>query len=287
MSARNVDRASQRDLLKTLFASVPLGLKRLGGAIDPRSPSIFQMDIHRSPTFGEYFRIWPGAHDNEIEVLSVDRGFQQLVLRVQEPRRPFVQVLRKTHSFSLTRVEAEARASGGHLLKETRNEWRFQMWTPGGNRRLLCGRDDGHLFVAQVRAGDTVAEAHAALKPWLVQEAEARGPGHVQRQGEWFFVATTPAEAFRLRAQLAARPRALQTWAAVGSGARPHRAERVVVLERPFRERPWEGRPETYATGHVVHADHMTVRLDGWRRVVRNAEVGARAREVLRVRWID
>ena len=31
-----------------------------------------QMDINKSLRFGEYFRIWLGGSDNEVEVLATD-----------------------------------------------------------------------------------------------------------------------------------------------------------------------------------------------------------------------
>src|SRR4051812_22703817 len=107
MSMRNAESAAlDRALLKTSFAGVPVGIKLLDGAISPTSPAIFQMNIHRSRRFGEYFQIWPGARDNQVEVLSADHSFLQLVLRVQEPRRRFVQVVPKTMWSTVERVEA-------------------------------------------------------------------------------------------------------------------------------------------------------------------------------------
>lgn len=286
MSARNMECALRRDQLKKSFASVPLGLKLLEGPLDPRSSPIFQMDILQSPRFGEYFRIWPGARENEIEVLSSDETLRQLVLRVKETRRRFIQVVRKAPWTRRADVEERARSAGGRIISETRYDWRLELWTPEDERRFLCGRDDLHLFVAQVQEGATVAQVHESLKPRLVQEAEARWPGRIQRQGEWFFLPPSADETERLEAHMAAWPRSLKCHRPLGSGGRPHVADRVVTIDRRIktRYREWR-RPEVYAQGVVIHPDHRDLHLNEWRRVVRNREVGASGDK--RLWWID
>ena len=84
-----------RDRLPKAFREAGLGLKVLGGPIEPRNRRIFQMDILQSETFGEYFRIWPGARDNQIEVVSCAPPIRQLVLRVKEARRPYHHRIKK------------------------------------------------------------------------------------------------------------------------------------------------------------------------------------------------
>ncbi len=121
MSARHATSAAlDRAQLQRSFLAVPVGLKLLGGPINPGSPAIFQMNLHQSQRFGEYVQIWPGAPNNEIEVLSSDPSLFQLVLRVKEPRRRFVEIVRKTSWTKLERVEAHARTGGGRILAETR-----------------------------------------------------------------------------------------------------------------------------------------------------------------------
>jgi hypothetical protein len=286
MPMRSADGALRRDLLKKSFSRGGLGLKLLGGPIDSRNPSIFQMDIHQSPRFGEYFRIWPGARDNEIEALSFDEFRRQLVLRVKEPRRRFIQVVRKSPWTRQAEVEERARASGGRIVSETRYDWRLELWTPADERRFLCGMDDLHLFVAQVREGETVAQAHESLKPGAVRAAEALWPGRILRQGEWFFLPLSADEAERLTARLGTWPRSLRRRRPVGLGGRPHVADGVVTIDRRVRTGHREQRhPEVYAQGTVIHPDHRDLHLDGWRRVVRNREVNAPVDK--RVWWID
>jgi hypothetical protein len=289
MSVRNTESAAlDRAQLKKSFSAVPVGLKLLGGPIHPGNAAIFQMSINRSPRFGEYFQVWPGARDNEIEVLSADPSFLQLVLRVKEPRRRYVEVIRKGWRASLESVEAHARSSGGRVLKETRYDWRVEMWTPSANRRYLCGMDDLHLFIAQVRDGDTVAQAHESLKPDDVRRVESQAPGAVQRQGEWFFLPPSGEESDRIEQDLRERSRPVRRAAPVGAGAHPHVADLVIRIDRRTRSQHREyRRPEVYARGAVVHPDHRPLWLDGWRRVVRNREISGDTGQTRRIRWID
>ena len=288
MSARNAGSAAlERAQLTKSFSDVPVGLKLLGGPINPGNPAIFQMNIHQSARFGEYFQIWPGDRSNEIEVLGLDRSFAQLVLRVKEPRRRFVDIVRKTPWLKGEAVEAHAQSNGGRILKETRYDWRLEMWTPAVDRRYLCGRDDLHLFIAQVREGNTVPEAHESLKPDVVRRAEALSPQDVQRQGEWFFLRPSGEETEGIVEHLKQRPRALRVGAPVGDGSRPHVADFVVNIDRRTRTKHREYRQrEVYARGAVVHQDHRRLWLADWRKVVRNREIGGTS-DGLRIRWID
>lgn len=283
MECARFDRAR----LKESFSKVPVGLKLLGGPISPRSPSIFQMNIHHSRQFGEYVQIWPGDRRNEIEVLSMDRSLVQLVLRVKEPRRPYVEVVRKSAFESADTVAKRVHAAGGRILRETRYDWRVELWTPEFDRRYLCGRDDLHLFIAQVEVGDTVAQTHESLKPELVRQWEAARPGSIKRQGEWFFVPLSEEESQRLDEQLNVWPGAVKKRAPVGAGGRPHVADDVVTIDRRVRSKRREyRRPEVYARGLLVHPDHRNLHLSEWRRVVRNAEIHT-TNDQLRLSWID
>ncbi|HVY62690.1 MAG TPA: hypothetical protein VHF22_13610 [Planctomycetota bacterium] len=106
------------------------------------------------------------------------------MLRVKEARRRFTRKLLRSSWISTRAVaEAEARANGGRIVAGTGNGWLVELWTPEHERRYLCGRDDVNLFIAEVPRGETVLEAHAALKPRAVLDAEARGLGPVLRQG--------------------------------------------------------------------------------------------------------
>jgi hypothetical protein len=288
MSTNNVVRAPfDRAQLKEAFSKVPVGMKLLGGPINTGSPSVFQMNIEQSRRFGEYIQIWPGDRRNEIEVLASDRSWRQLVLSVKEPRRRYVEVVRKTGFVSTDSVTNRVRSAGGRILLETRYDWRLELWTPESERRYLCGKDDTHLFIAQVRAGDSVAQAHASLMPDLVKQVAAERPGSVQRQGEWFFLSISVEDSQRVDAHVKMWRRALKLRAPVGEGGRPHIADEVVTIDRRFRSKHREyRRPEVYARGLVLHPDHHNLHLNEWRRVVRNAEIRA-TNDRLRISWID
>jgi hypothetical protein len=288
MSANNVVLAPyDRAQLKESFSKVPVGMKLLGGPINPASPSIFQMNIQHSRRFGEYIQIWPGDRWNEIEVMSSDRSWRQLVLRVKEPRRRYVQVVRKSRFTTADFITNRVRSAGGRILLETQNDWRLELWTPESERRYLCGRDDIHLFIAQVLAAETVEQAHASLKPDLVKQVEAEIPGSVQRQGEWFFVPISVEDAQRVDAHVKTWSRTLKLRSPVGEGGRPHTADEVVTIDRRFRSRYREYRKrEFYARGLVLHPDHHNLNLKEWRRVMRNAEIRG-TNDRLRISWID
>src|SRR5207247_410372 len=139
------------------------------------------------------------------------------------------------------------------ILKETRYDWRLEMWTSAVDRRYLCGKDDLHLFIAQFKQGDTVPGAHESLMPDEVRTAEALSPGAVLRQGEWFFLPPSGEECERLLAQLKDRPRALKVATPVGDGGIPHVADSVAIVDRRTRTQHREYRlREVYARGAVV-----------------------------------
>jgi hypothetical protein len=288
MSTRNAERALARSRLQTSFSSVPLGFKLLGAPVVPGNASIVQMDINKSLRFGEYFRIWLGASDNEVEVLTTDSALLQLVLRVKEPRRPFIQVVRKNPWTRPADVEERARAAGGRILSETRSEWRLELWTPEEERRFLCGKDDLHLFAAQVREGDTVAQAHASLMPRLVQGADVRWPGQVKRQGEWFLLPVSSEESHLIDEHRTARPRGPKLRHPVGESGQPHVADKVIAIDRHRKDpgHEWRWR-EVYAQGLVTHPDHRDLHLDDWNKVVRTSEIRSSLRADPRLRWID
>ncbi len=277
-----------RHPLAVQFRSFGLGLKVLEHPFDARNPSIFQFDINRTRDFGEYFRLWRGAQANKVELLSGDASIKQVLLRVKEARRAYTQTVRRSEFVKRSEVEAEARKAGGKIIAESRDEWTIQLWTPDEERRYLCGMDDVTLFVAQVREGSTVKEAHESLAPSEVRELEAETPGATVRQGEWFFLPLTVPQVRVLEETMKAKPGLIREAARVGQGNRPHVADQVVRIETRLRGKHRSFvREDVYARGVVRHPGHRDLILDEWRRVVRNREVEARPGELLRVLWID
>ncbi len=268
------------------FREANLGLKLVEAPL-AANPQIFQMDIHAGRS-GEYFRVWPGARGNVAEVLDPDRGRRQLVLRVAEPRRRFEERVRRFPGQSRTWAEVRASRLGGRVVAEASQAWVIERWTPAEERRYLCGMDESHLFIAQVRQGSTVAEAHEALKPAAVHQAEERLAEPTRRQGEWFFVPASSSDAEFICAYVSMHPRSLRRESPVGDGGRPHVAETVARIDRRRHLLRREVRfPEVFAMGWVRHPDHREIVLPTWHRVIRNAEVPQPTVGSLRVQWID
>jgi hypothetical protein len=178
--------------------------------------------------------------------------------------------------------------------------------TDTGNHKFLCGHDERHWFVAAVpeRAGaSTVRTAFEALRPPAVRQLMTRlgvKPQHRNRrrneafvrQGEWFFV---PADSMRIDEWMIFRNEPLRR-----GGGKPHVCElvrtggelvyvnarfpngltetayRSLLSRKPkLRQLPWVAQrrnPGVFVRGHVRHADHKTIVLDGWHRVLMNTE---------------
>lgn len=167
---------------------------------------------------------------------------------------------------------------------------------------FLCGHDERHLFVAAVSPVSTVAAAKASLKPNAVRDQETglntkkrnrRRNKVFVRQGEWFFIPVeiTPDVKFIRRSEPLVR----------GRGSKPHTAQYAyreggqtvrVCREYPngltmdeykslietspraqyFNWRDMQRDANVYVKGRISHADHATVVLDTWHRVLMNSE---------------
>ena len=170
--------------------------------------------------------------------------------------------------------------------------------------KFLCGHDERHWFVAAIPESapvGTVRQAKEALKPREVQnrqvglkaaERNKRKNDAYIRQGEWFFIPTplTPDNRLILKNEPIRR----------GSG-KPHMAEFCYrsggtsvwvcraypngVDEKTYKRlikdytdwRPMRRDAAVYVKGRITHADHKTINLVGWHRVVMNTETSARA----------
>jgi len=179
--------------------------------------------------------------------------------------------------------------------------------------KFLCGHDERHWFVAGIPESapvGTVRQAKEALKPAEVQTAQARKRLKAKvrnrrknaafvRQGEWFFL---PVPDIAVNEKLVLPNEPLRR----GNGGKPHWAEfcyrtggetvyvcsrypngvteaeyKVVLAGGPQAKR-WGWRamrrdPAVYVKGHVRHADHATITLRGWHRVLLNTEGQSRA----------
>lgn len=281
--------------------------------------AIVQIDIQRTVNGSrrhEWFRIFPGADENRIEGLGIDKKFGQIVLLVHEPVREFTEVV---SGFALRNVDF------------TKPDWmedaarRFQVRardirptiekggkvtqievvrrTPNRKRHFLCGLDERQLFIAQLpRSVSTVREAHACLKTTTVSFAEGQGI-KAARQGEWFFLEATAEETARIEEGVEKNLLVIEhavpigpftDGSARGRGKRvrqfrgnPHTVDELVVLPgTPVTGGAWPVRGrEVFIRGRVRHVDHATVKFSGWRKVIRNAE--SNQGQALGVGWVD
>lgn len=199
----------------------------------------------------------------------------------------------------------DVQPSDRHLLLMVRE--------PDGKHKFLCGHDERHWFVAAVPESapvGTVRAAKEALKPPEVRAAQARSALRAEagnrrknaayrRQGEWFFL---PAPGLKVDEKLILRDEPITR----GNGGKPHRVDqcyrtggRAVYVcrrypsgldERAYRTlladqpdaKSWGWRimtrdAQVYARGRVRHADHRTITLHGWHRVIMNTENQSRA----------
>lgn len=199
----------------------------------------------------------------------------------------------------------DVRPESRHLLLMLRRDT--------GKSKFLCGHDERHWFVAGVpeaAAAGTVRAAMDALKPREVHAAQVtagvRGGKRYRRknaayvrQGEWFFL---PEPTLAVDPRLVRRDEPLVR----GAGSKPHILEhcyrvggeavwvcparplglntaqhRKLLLRDPAAAKwPWTAmrrNPAVYVRGRVRHADHATVHLPGWHRVVMNTEGQSRA----------
>ena len=183
----------------------------------------------------------------------------------------------------------------------------------GEKHKFLCGHDERHWFVAAVPETapvGTVRQAKEALKPAEVQTAQAshglraearnrRKNAAYRRQGEWFFL---PVPSFSVDESLVLRDEPLRR----GNGGKPHWVEfcyrtggetvyvctrhpngvttvqHQKILAANPKAKGWgwlamRRNPGVYVRGSVRHADHKTIVLHGWHRVLMNTEGQSRA----------
>ncbi len=167
---------------------------------------------------------------------------------------------------------------------------------------FLCGHDERHLFVASVGPVSTVAAAKASLKPPEILDQEIglntkkrnrRKTKIFKRQGEWFFLPANinPDPAFIRKDEPLVRGRgskphmaqfAYRTGGETVKVCRQHPngltlAEYTDLIERSPRAKNYVWRDmqrnaTVYVKGYIKHADHASIILDAWHRVLINTE---------------
>jgi hypothetical protein len=218
----------------------------------------------------------------------------------------FFEIRRRPEAEADVRVEVlDVQPADRHLLLMVRQR--------DGKHKFLCGHDERHWFVAAVPEDapvGTVRAAKEALKPAAVHAAQSRAGlksaarerrknAAYRRQGEWFFL---PAPALKVHRAFVLRNEPITR----GNGGKPHWCDwcyrmggetvyvcarfpggvTEVVHRRLLADEPtakgWNWRTmqrnaEVYVRGRVRHADHETIVLHDWHRVVMNTEHRARA----------
>ncbi|MBN2153296.1 MAG: hypothetical protein JW839_17720 [Candidatus Lokiarchaeota archaeon] len=250
--------------LKLRFEEAGLAIALMPGGIPTRrgqhsEPFMFAMDIkkiRRGNRDVEGFLICPGDESVDVHVTDMDKKLHQVVVFVREPERAFT-------------VKVWSREKQKFTNEERR--------TPGFTRLLLAGKDQTHLFIAELprggRPANTVREAHRALRPGLVHE-RARETSRIKRQGEWFFVPATPREMVKIdehRANVTRR-------AGLGgrTGFHAHVAEELLQVG-----------DMTFVRGSIRHPDHRPMELNGWFRVAMNVESRSSWVGSGGLRWFD
>lgn len=233
-----------------------------------------------------------------LNVLSDKKGeFFEVAVNGDTP--PEVQVL-------------DVQPSDRHLLLLVRNE-------SGDKSKFLCGHDERHWFVAAIPETapvGNVRQAKEALKPSEVQARQV-GLGAKKRnkrkneayirQGEWFFL---PEDISPANKDLILKNEPITR----GNGSKPHMCEymyrsggetvwvcsrypnginsetynRLLKQDKEAKSWPWRAMKRNaavYVKGRISHADHATITLNGWHRVVMNTE--SRAAAMRQVAFLD
>jgi hypothetical protein len=162
--------------------------------------------------------------------------------------------------------------------------------------RFLCGFDERHWFVAGIAEPvSTVRDAKLSLAPAAIREAVARERhrdrrhnGVFTRQGEWFFVPTTPPRVAGWtihRNEPISRGRGKPHWCEElirhgGVAVRLYEGREIDDVEfaaliaknpaLPYRIMTRDA--VAYVRGRISHDDHATILLRGWHRVYLNNE---------------
>jgi len=179
---------------------------------------------------------------------------------------------------------------------------------------FLCGHDERHLFVAGVENVSTVAAAKTSLKPREIVSREIglniakrnrRKTKVFLRQGEWFFIPAPiePIVALVLKNEPLRRNRRSKAHIAEyayrkgGESVKvcneyphglTHEEYKTLVAESPNAKylnwRDMTRGASVYVKGRIRHADHATLHLDTWHRVLMNTE---RFPETFTVAFLD
>jgi hypothetical protein len=215
----------------------------------------FLMDIrwkNQTTGYGQHIIMYPGK-ETKIEVLNLNTKFSQLILKVQEPER-VMKVERTVYRHKLGKYITVT-----NKIKNNAEE-----------RYFLLGKDEGHLFVAQLTKKDnTVEQAHKSLFPYQLRTQKKSS---YIRQGEWFFLSAKSGGVRPYRWGRETTDFGLK----IGTG-RAHVAEEFMT---------GNGRRGLigFARGTITHPEHKTITLKHWHRIYVNNESRVNLQGLT---WID
>lgn len=185
--------------------------------------------------------------------------------------------------------------------------------------KFLCGHDERHWFVAAIPETapvGNVRQAKEALKPQEVQNRQVglgakkrnkRKNEAYTRQGEWFFLPENISPANKdlilknepITRGNGSKPHMCEFMYRSGgetvwvcsrypSGVTPARYNFLLKNEKDAKSYAWRSMRKdaaVYVKGRISHADHATITLNGWHRVVMNTE--SRAAAMRQVAFLD
>lgn len=286
------------DNLIKRFNEAGLTLKMAKAPIGTRSEDVFGLDIRRAfkgNARSEFFSMWPGHETNIIQVQDIDKDIGQLVLTVKEQKREFTEEVTAYWILKELKKDSAAwlKAHPDCFIRDGK-VWQKRT-TPEGKRHILLGLDERQLFMAQLpRACTSVRQAHESLKAPTLITADGKQRGKTLRQGEWFFLNTTPEEEALIAGGLKRNTLFIKKKIGIGEATgtrqgKPHVADEVLTLPgAPLQHGfPVRSRPEVFVRGNVKHPDHETVRFSSWRKVLRNNEPVASNGNIGGGTWID
>ncbi|MDF2695018.1 MAG: hypothetical protein K0S65_3401 [Labilithrix sp.] len=289
------------------FASAGLELRLASSpfAGGRNAASIFQLDIRRARPHdvrSEHFLAWLGGSGNLAAVQGSDSRERQLVLAVREGETEFEESVPRWMVQSATGTPGSmewkkaiaaragvgvsandivARSGGASIVRFTR----------GSTRHMLVGRDERQLFMCELpRPCTSVRQAHEALRTPAARSRSRSALDQPIRQGEWFFLPVTGPEIDELETAIRKSRVVVRRKTSINSviprAGKPHIADEIAVVVRRSGLPDRSLEPRVYARGAIRHADHKTIHIRQWRRVLRNLEVD-QGRSPFGGTWID
>jgi hypothetical protein len=264
---------------------------------------IFQLDIRRErprDIRSEHFLAWLGS-SSSAAVQGSDHKERQLVLAVREGSTSFEEsvpgwiVWAANQQFSPGSMEwkkAIANRAGNGVraadILAVKGGASLVRETKGSTRHMLVGRDERQLFMCELpRPCTSVKQAHDALRTPIARSRSRSKLDQPIRQGEWFFIPITSEQSEGISRAISSNRVVVRRKTSINSiiprMGKPHVADEIVVLQVGVGVRL---ELHVYVQGAVRHADHKTIHISHWRRVVRNLEVD-QGRSPFGGTWID